>query len=227
MKTRSLGIASLILLTLTVLWIVLVIWDTASAGPMETFEQVLAHVARLSGTFYLTYVNAALLTLCTVIWLAGLYVYCKPHLSEWSAVTGLICTPIYGVLNLFAYLSQITIVPALLSLHRLPEYQAASEVLLRMTIHQWPGSAVGFFNSLAYAVLSIPSIIFGLALGKHGRIMRFGGILFALSGVASIIGVIGSLVGNALLGSGVVVGGVLFLLALAAMSWALLREEAK
>jgi hypothetical protein len=53
----------LVCLLLTALWVGLLVADMASAGPLETFEQVAAHASRLHGLFYAAYINAALLTL--------------------------------------------------------------------------------------------------------------------------------------------------------------------
>jgi hypothetical protein len=224
MKTKMLGIVSLTCLNLTVLWLVLYIWGIIRAGSVETFEQALASVAEPDGLFYLTYVNATLVTLCAIVLFAGLYVYCKPIAPEWSVV-GLVFVPVYCVLNLFAYLSQITIVPRLLAFQQVAEYQAASSLLLGQMIQQWPNSAVNAFNNLAYAILGIPSIIFGMALFKHRKSMRLPGVLLALNGVACIVGMVGVVLGNRLIGMGSVVGGVLFLLALIPLSLTLLREE--
>jgi hypothetical protein len=225
MKTpRLLGWLSLFCLFVTLVWLVLMIAGTASAGPLDTFELMLAHIAQQGALFYLTYLNAALIPLSATLWSVALYLHCKPAAPEWSALA-LILVPVYCVLNLFAYLSQITLVPALLSLRQSPEYQATAEALLRLAIQQWPGSTVGFFNNLAYAILGIPSIIFGLILLKEGGLKRLAGLLLALNGVACIAGVVGILMNNKLLSNGSVVGGVLFLLALIPMAWAFLREN--
>ena len=224
MKTKLLGYISLFCLVVTVLWLILLIWGTASAGPMETFEQVLAHVAKLDAVFYLTYVNAALITLGATMLFAGMYVYCQPLASEWSVIA-LVFVPVYSVLNLFAYLSQVLIVPRLLALHQMTEYQVLSEFLLRQLIQQWPSSLVYAFNNLAYAVLGIPSIIFGVILLKQDSWKRLAGSLLALNGVACIVGIVGIALGNSLLSTGSLAGGVLFLFALIALSWTFLRGE--
>jgi hypothetical protein len=225
MKPRLLGILSLICLAGSIMWLVLMIAGLAGAGPLDTFEQVLAYVSNLDTLFYLSYLNAAfLVTIPAVLLMTGLYVYCKPVSREWM-VLGAVFIPIYGAMNLFAYLSQVTVVPALIGLRQAAEYQAACDLLLRLMIQQWPGSAVAFFNSLAYAILGIPSIIFGIALAKHPRPQKWGGILLAINGAACIMGVAGSLVGNSLLRSGVMLGGVLFILALIPLSWTFLRMK--
>lgn len=224
MKTKLLGTVSLTCLVLTVFWLVLYIWGIIRAGPVETFEQALASVAEPDGLFYLTYVNATLITLSATMLFAGLYVYCKPIAPEWS-VMGLVFVPVYCVLNLFAYLSQITIVPRLLAFQQMADYQAASSLLLGQMIQQWPNSAVNAFNNLAYAILGIPSIIFGMALFKRNKSTRLPGILLALNGVACIVGMVGVVLGNGLLEMGSIVGGVLFLLALIPLSLTLLQQE--
>ncbi len=69
--------------------------------------------------------------------------------------------------NLFVYLSQVTVVPSLIALRQQPEYQAAVDVLLRQVIQQWPESGAAFFNGLAYAMLGIPSLVFGALMFRQ------------------------------------------------------------
>jgi hypothetical protein len=217
------AILSLICLVLTTLWIGLLIADMATAGPLETFEQVAAHAARLHGLFYATYLNAALLTVAAVALFAALHAWLQPSAPGWIAV-GRAFVPIYGALNLVAYLSQVTLVPALVTLRLDPQYTATADVLLRLTLQAWPESAVAFFNGLAYGILGIPSMLYGALLWRRAGALRWGGLLLALNGVACILGVIGALVGSALLGQGVMIGGVLFLLALLPLGWGLWRS---
>jgi hypothetical protein len=158
------------------------------------------------------------------MFMAGLYVYCKPAAPLWSAI-GLVFVPVYCLLNLFAYFSQITVVPRLLELRQISQYQPMAEFLLRQLIQSWPASAVSVFNNTAYAVLGIPSIIFGAALYRMHPSLRLGGTLLALNGAACIVGVIGYVLNNALLELGSLVGAVLFLLALVPLTRVFLGEE--
>ena len=222
--SKLIAFLALACLVLTALWIALLIADMASAGPLETFEQVAAHASRLHGLFYATYLNAALLTLAAVAFFAALYAGLKPTAPDWTVV-GLVFVPIYGVLNLAAYLSQVTLVPALVTLRLDPRYADAADMLLRLTLQAWPASAVAFFNGLAYAVLGIPSILFGLLLWKYPGAQRWGGLLLAINGLACILGVIGFLTGNALLSQGVMIGGILFLAAMFPLAWGLWMAE--
>lgn len=211
--SRLVAFLSLACLVLTTLWVALLIADIASAGPLDTFEQVVAHAARLHGLFYATYLNAALLTLAVLAFFAALHAWLRPTAPDW-VVVGLVFVPIYGVLNLVAYLSQLTLVPALVVLRLEPQTNVAAEVLLRLTLQAWPGSFIAFFNGLAYAILGIPSILYGALLWRRGGLLGWGGLLLALNGAACILGVVGFLAGSALLSLGVMIGGVLFLAAM-------------
>jgi hypothetical protein len=216
-RNKPLGTLSLICLMVTVIWLVLLIYGVATQGTVETADQALASVANLDLLHYLTYANATLITLSATMLFAGLYVLCKTEAPLWASI-GAAFVPIYGLLNLFAYLSQITIVPRLVVL------QPASDLLLAQMVQGWSGSAVNVVNNLGYAVLGIPSILFGVLLGKRGALLRLAGILLALSGVASIIGMAGIVAQSAVLGLGSLAGGVVFLAALIPLSVALLRE---
>ena len=214
---KRLGYLSLITLVLTVTWLVLLIASLSRAGPLDTFEQVLAYVAQLDALFYLSYINSALIVVPIAILFCVLYRRYR-ETAPYSTLVGLVFVPVYATLNLFAYLSQITIVPGLMALRQQPEYQAAADVLLRQMIQQWPESGVAFFNGLAYAVLGIPSIIFGVLMFRQTPLLKWAGVLLALNGAACILGVVGFLTRGDLLSMGTVAGGVLFLLALIPMS---------
>ncbi len=213
MKTRSLGVVAAVSFVLTGLWLGLLIAGIARSGPVASFEQARAAAARLDTLYYLTYANAALITVAVSALFAGLFVHCEPAGPGWSLV-GFIFVPVYCVLNLVAYLSQITVVPQLLALEQAPETQVTATVLLRMALQASPGSALSVVNSLAYAVLGIPSLIYGAMLARGRGLLRAGGVLLALSGVANIVGMVGLVVQNPTLSAGSVGGGVLFLLAL-------------
>jgi hypothetical protein len=221
---RLLGILSLICLIVTAAWLALLIYTTVTRGAVESYAEALGHASALDLLDVLTYVNAALITLTATMLFAGLYVVVRPQAPLWAAI-GVVFVPIYGLLNLFAYLSQLTIVPRLAALG--PTF----EPLLAQMIQAWPGSAVNVINNLGYAVLGMPSIIFGVLLrtGRRdsgGRIsngLRWGGTLLALSGGASIVGIVGIAAQIPVLELGSIVGGVLFLAALVPLSAAWLR----
>jgi hypothetical protein len=217
-RTRLLGVLSLICLIVTATWLALFIYQTATQGPIETFEQALASVAELDALHYLIYANATLITISATMLFAGIHVLCKEEAPLWAAM-GAAFVPIYGLLNLLAYLSQITIVPHLV------ELRPASDALLAQMVQAWPGSAINVLNNLGYAVLGIPSIVYGILLGRRYASLRVAGIVLALSGGASMAGLIGITVGSAGLGLGSIIGGALFLFALIPLSVAWLRAK--
>ncbi|MFC1997441.1 hypothetical protein ACFLXI_07530 [Chloroflexota bacterium] len=223
MKTKWLGWLSLVTLISVTLWLVLLIWDMATAGPLVSFEQVLVHIGKSNWKYYFTYLNAGVFTLCVIALMAGLYGYCRTSSPEWSIV-GLVFVPVFGTINLIAYLSQITLVPSLLKAASDPVMANAAFLLLQQSIHILPGSTVGFFNGLAYAILGIPSIIFGWALTLSNiRPLRISGWLLLINGVTCILGLFGILIGSEFLSLGTVIGGAIFWLSLFPMTNAFLR----
>jgi len=223
MKTRTIGALAAACFLLTALWLGLLIAAMPRSGPPQSFEQALAIVGRMDALFYLTDANAILITLAASALYAGLFAYCEPAAAGWSLV-GFIFVPVYCLLNLVVYLSQITVVPQLLAWQQAPEYQATAAVLLRLTIQQWPGSAVSVFNNLAYALLGIPSLIYGAVLARARGLLRLAGVLLALNGAACIAGLVGVVLRHPMLSLGSLAGGALFLLAMLPLSVALLRQ---
>jgi hypothetical protein len=214
MNPKELGTLALICLLGALLWLALMIAGMASAGPLDTFEQVVAHVSKLGALFYAAYLNAAfLVTIPAILFMTALGRYCR-SVSRSAVSLGAAFIPIYGMLNLVCYLSQVVVVPMLVELRQVEGQRALSDALLRVMIHQWPYSGVAFFNALAYGLLGIPSIIFGVAMTRHREPEKLGGILLALSGVAGILSVVGMLLHSKALSFAVVIGGVLYVLAL-------------
>ena len=221
-KTRLFAILSLVCAVATALWLGFFIAGVVRNGPTRTFEQALAFVSRQDALFYATYLNAAFITLIASALMTGLYLYCRPAAPEWALI-GLVFVPVYCLMNLVAYLSQISLVPSLVQLRQTAEFQTAADSLLKLTIQAYPASTTGYFNNLAYALLGIPSIIFGIILIQKGTLWRIAGWLLALNGAACILGIFGLTIQNNLLSLGSLVGGVLFLAALFPLSLAFWR----
>jgi hypothetical protein len=213
MNHRFLGVLSLTCLFFTVAWLALLIAGLAGAGSLESFELVLAYVSRLNALFYLTYLNAALVTLSAAALFAGLYAFYRQSTPGWAEI-GFAFVPVYATLNLVVYLSQVTVVPALLELRADAGMQAMAEFLLRQAIQQWPASGIAALNGMAYAILGVPSIIFGMQMLRAGKSLAVGGVMLVLNAVACLIGFAGAVMLNDLLSLGTLLGGVFFLLAL-------------
>ena len=220
---NRLSVIALLTTITTFVWLALLIWDMAAHGPVETLDQAIARAGDQDVLYNLTYANVVLLTLLATALFAGLRARYESDLPLWSAIAAAVL-PVYAALNLFSYLSQITIVPRLLEVGRESGQVPMTEVLAGFLTQAWPGSAVAILNALAYALLGIPSVIYGVAMAGEGAALRIAGWLLALSGMASAIGLIGVITGTPLsLGSGA--GGVIFALALVAMSVGLLGEK--
>jgi len=225
MKTKWLGWIAFVTLISVTLWGILLIWVMATAGPLESFSQVLAYVQKGDWKFTFTYLNAGIFTTCATALMGGLYVYCRCTLPKWSVV-GLVFVPIYSTLNMFVYLSQITLVPALLQVTSDPVIADTGLLLLQQSLQLLPGSTIGFFNGLAYALLGIPSIIFGWALSRgDNHPLRISGWLLLLNGIACILGIFGTSIGSGILSTGTVLGGAIFWLSLFPMTYAFLRSK--
>ncbi len=224
MRTRYLAPLSLATLLATLLWLVLLIFSMSSTGPIETREQALGFAAQGGVLFTLTYINAAIITLLATALFTGLYGLLRTAIPA-AVRIAVVFLPAYTAMNLFVYLSQMAVVPRLLALQADPQYGAAAALLAAQMIQMWPGSLVAFVNNLAYAILGIPSIIFGGGLIRVGGIMRSAGLLLVLSGIASIIGLIGLMAANSSLQLGSIAGGGLFLLALFPLTLDLYRER--
>ena len=213
MKTRTLGVLTLLVALTTTLWLALMIMIELQKGPMQTLADHVAFIENHWGLFNLNYINAGLITLFTVAMLAGYVHYCWDDNRLWALIA-MVFLPLYGLADLVAYLSQVFIVPSLLVAYHQPSSTAFAGILLALTLHTWPGSVVGFINALAYAALGIPSLILGVLLFRKALQLRLGGVLLAVSGALSIVALIGVGVGNALLSGLVMLSGFLFLIAL-------------
>jgi Ca2+/Na+ antiporter len=209
-QMKALRIFFAILLFQTVVWVLLMVITTSSVqpdwGPVEYLEWIAGQ--KLAGT--LNYINASLLTLVAVILFVQLYLELRGQ-SEHLALSGLVLIAVYGVLNLMVYSLQVTIVPALA---RSALSEPENHLWVVQLIQAFPGSVAGYLNGLAYSVLGVPSILFGILLNrKH---LRISGWLLALSGGFSIIGLVGYHLDSPIISAGTLAGGIFFLLFLAA-----------
>ncbi len=224
MKTKMFGKVSLVCLIFSILWLLLMVLSIARIGSIDTLEQAIYSVANPDWLFYLTYINAVIITILITILFVGLYLYCKPSEPEWSMI-GLIFVPVYCVFNLFSYFSQITIVPKLLAYQTMADYDNASKILLGQMVQGWQGSAVSVINNFAYAILGVSSIAFGVVLLKKRKFAKVSGIFLILNAVACIIGIIGIVAGNKIIGMGSAVGGGLFIIVLVFLCFMFFKED--
>jgi len=224
MKTKIFGKVSLFCLIVTIFWLVLMVLDISQNGTIDTQEQAINSVKNRDWLFYLTYINAVIITILVTILFVGLYIYCKPSEPELSMI-GLIFVPVYCMFNLFSYFSQITIVTKLLSYQNVANNDVIFNIFLGQMIQGRQGSAISVINNLAYAILGVSSIIFGVVLLKKRKFAKISGIFLILNAVACIIGIIGIVAGNKIIGMGSSAGGIFFIVALVFLCFMFFMEN--
>lgn len=204
-------ILGLVLLALTLLWLPLMALSTPNTSGGWGTEEYLRWVADPGPFFSLSYVNAALLTLVNVLFFASLHATLKKSGDD-PALAGLLFIPIYGVMNLLAYGLQISIVPHIAGLEL---SSGTAGGIAYQLIQANPQTLIGFINGLAYAILGIPSILFGVLLAKQGK--PWSGASLIASGALSLMGILGYALRDGRLSLGIMVSGVVFLFFLAAV----------
>lgn len=205
---RKIRITGLILFILTLLWVILMIFSTSAIEPGWSPVDYVEWASQPSLSYRLNYINVSVLTLGVVYLFVLLHKLLKKR-HQIAALFGLIFIPIYGVMNLIAYSLQITFVP---SMAQTALTQPDSIPRVAQWIQANPNSVVGFINGLAYAVLAIPSIIYGYLLVLDRR--KYSGVTLIISGLLSIIGILGIILDSKVLSMGIMAGGFLFLLSL-------------
>lgn len=221
MKLRLLALLTWLVAATTAVWIVLLIIEQAGRPPSATLAEHIAALEANRSLFIINYVNAALITLFTVMMLAAYLEQLHAYSPLWAAV-GAAFVPIYGLANLAVYLAQVFVVPELLDLYHQPETARLGEALMGLALHDWPGSVAGYINALAYAALGVASLVAGLLLYRWSGWPRPGGLLLALSGLLSLVALAGLRV--PVLASLTLVSGAVYLLALILLGLGLARR---
>ena len=210
MKTqqRKLKITALILLILTIIWVVFTGISMSQVKSSWNNSDLIKWVASPDIFFIGNYINATLLTIVAILLFSFLFTFLKPKYEN-MAIIGFVFIPIYGVINLICYSIQIAIVPAVAynTLNNPDTINLASQLIQANS-----KSLIGFINGMAYAILGIPSIIYGLLLIKE--LIKYSGFFLLLNGILCIIGIIGYVIGNSIVAMGIMVGGIIFLISL-------------
>lgn len=209
MKSHRIGWLAVFVIITTLLWIVLLVISESGAPEIKSIQDKIQVIENQKSLYIAGYLNAALLTLFAVFFMSAVFAHFRKIDSFWSTIA-FSFIPIYGLANLISYLSQVFILPTLISLFKENETQAVALVLLKLSIHTWPGSAIEALNSLAYAILGIPSIIFSLIFFRSTKILKLGGLLLLPSGVLSILAFVGLITGLVFLTSLSILSGIIF-----------------
>lgn len=205
---------------LTTAWVLTLGILMARSGPLETASDALMFVTNPGILYTLNYGLASAITVAAMglmVTLGMVFLESRPQV----VVFGWVFVPVYGVLNLWVYLSQISLVPSLAAV--VTEGSPEAWGVLQM-IQAWPESAMALANGLAYAALAVPSVCFGVALVQSRRASVAGGLL-AFNGVFCVVGVLGMMSGSDRLSMGLMIGGVLFLVSAGLLGLLPLREE--
>jgi hypothetical protein len=124
-------------------------------------------------------------------------------------------------------MSQVSVVQKILDLHGSNPDSEAMELVLGQLVQMYEKSAMGFVNNYAYAILGIPSLIFGWMIYRINLAGKITGILLMLNSLTCIIGIAGIIAGDRFLSNGSVVGGILFFFSLIGMTILFWRKSAQ
>ena len=154
------------------------------------------------------YVGAVILTLLIVTLFTLLYDYLS-KINRTVALVGIVFIPVYGAINLVCYSLQITVVPSLAesALSAGGNIGFVSQLILNDS-----QSVLGFIYGLAYSILAIPSIIYGLMFVKNAK--KGSGITLIIHGLLYVVGIAGFMLHNTVLSQGINLGAIAFLICL-------------
>lgn len=226
MKQKTLGIIILVDLVLLLAWLAIMIVMGASGRMPTDFSEAVSFAVEEHWLFYkLNYANASLYAILNGLVFAGLYAMLKKDGPGWAEI-GIVLVPVIVFINLFSYLSQLVLVPGLVTLTGEPDSAAAAEVLLRNLLQTSPEGALIYFDQFGYFLMSVPSLVFGILLYRRGRPHNWGGALLALSGVSCLPVGVGVLAGIGwLVDAPSMIGGVLMMSAFGVIGVNLLRDR--
>ena len=204
---------SIILLVQTIIWLVFTGFSMSQVDSSWTNKDYVNWASNPDFFFTGNYINATLLTVSAVTLYTFLYCFFKSK-HQSLAILGLVFIPMYGIINIICYSIQISVVPQIAgnSLESPDKIYFASQFIQANS-----KSVIGFMNGMSYAILGIPSIIYGLLMFKE--LKKLSGVFISLNGVFCIIGIIGYIIENNILASGIMIGGILFMCGLVAMTF--------
>ena len=210
---NKIKLTSIILLVQTVIWVILTGISMSQVDTAWTYTDYVRWASKPDFFFIGNYINATALTFTAVILFTFLYGFLKERYESY-AILGLVFIPIYGIMNIICYSIQISVVPLLAgtSLDSPDKIFFASQF-----IQAYNKSLIGFMNGMAYAILGIPSIIYGILMFKESK--KLSGVFISLNGVFCIIGIIGYIINNSIFEKGIMIGGILFMGGLIAMAF--------
>ncbi len=207
----------LLSIILVIAWVVLMVMTNRDIGADWDSLDFILWIRDPGIIAMLSYLNASLITIITVILFGGLYSYFRRRINALLLWAGILFVPIYGALNLVVYSTQVLFLPQLV--------QAKAEQLtnpnitdqLAQWVQMYPGSIMGYLNALAYAILGIASLAYGIAFLKSRASAKMCGVFLIANAFSCWIGLVGVAANNPGLSYGTVLGGLFYLIALVFM----------
>jgi hypothetical protein len=209
---------SIALLALLFIWVLTTIASANQISKGASELEYVQYIMKTTPLFVISYVNASLITIVVVFFFFILFsVYKTKH--RVLSMVAFVFVLVYGLLNLFVYVSQYVYLPGLS--HRLFETYLAPDDIASVYnwIHLAPGSTIGLLNSIAYALLGIPSLIFGLFLMREKLYGRTAAYLLFANALFCLLGFIGVYYSISVLGYGLMLGGIFFTAAVFYVFW--------
>ncbi|MCG8402033.1 MAG: hypothetical protein MJA84_10595 [Firmicutes bacterium] len=200
-----------ILMVFTIIWVILTGISMSQVKSSWSDTEYLRWVSKPDIFYTLNYINATIFTFIAIVFYTVLFRYLYEK-SKLLGLLGFVFIPVYGVLNLICYSMQITIVPSIAN-HTL--ISSGDILFVSQLIQSKSGTLIGFINGLAYAILGVPSIIYGYMLIKDMK--KLSVLFILLNGILCIVGIIGFMIKNNIMSNGVMLGGIVFLISLVVM----------
>ena len=218
-QQNKIKVTSIILLIQTLLWLVFTGFSMSQVESTWTCTDYVYWASNPDVFFIGNYINATLLTITAIVLYTFLYDFLKNKYGSY-ALSGFVFIPIYGVINIIGYSIQISVVPLIASnsLDSPDKIYFASQFIQANN-----QSIIGFLNGMSYAILGIPSIIFGFLMFKE--LKKISGVLISLNGVFCIFGIIGYIIKSSILAMGIMIGGIVFMGGLVAMAFEFTNKE--
>ena len=212
--TRSFSRIILALIISIVIWLVLMILVAGKIDPEWGDLVFLLWIKDPGLKYYLGYLIGIVFTILTIMFFGGLYAFLRRKTHSLTLWIAILFVPIYGVINLLVYSSQLLFVPQLIQSYSDQIADVRISMYLLQMIQLRAGSFMAYSSSLAYLILGIPSVIFGILLLKSHYTAKFAGSFLILYAVSCLLGVTGSALGNKFLSMGTMDGVVFFLIAM-------------
>jgi len=226
MNTRIIGVLSLSVIVLCIVWILVGLQSrTGGYNQVTTVDQCVEYQTSNQTNHAVNFVLSFFFTVLITCFFVSLYLYCRDSFSLLAAVAA-IFLPAYLVLAISIYSLQVTVMPQLVEMYRVPECREAVSLFLSQFLPGSDRAAAGFLY-IPYAFLGIPATIFGGILMKDSKMLKWAGVFLLMGGIGLLSGLLNILTEHVILRALNTIGGLALLLSLIPTSIAFLRGGRK